>query len=133
MYRRHGDNHRARRVELYSSATCRSPRIPHGQPIEVERLATVDDAAAIMGIYNVEVTGHLTTFDLVPRTIDQQRAWLVQRSGAFSAVVATLDDEVVGFGCCRRTKNAKYRTTVEDSVYVSRARASVSGALSWVM
>ncbi len=64
------------------------------------RLATLDDAPAIRTIYNVEVTGHTSTFDLVPRTLDEQRAWLADRSGAFSAVVATLRDEpdvVVGF------------------------------------
>ena len=74
-----------------------------------------------MAIYNVEVEQHLSTFDLVARTIDDQRAWLAQRSGAFSAVVAIVDDEVVGFASLSPYKErAAYRTTVEDSVYVSR-------------
>ena len=74
-----------------------------------------------MGIYNVEVEQHLTTFDLVTRTIDDQRAWLARRSGAFSAVVAIVDDEVVGFASLSPYKERPaYRTTVEDSVYVSR-------------
>ena len=85
------------------------------------RLATLDDAEAIMAIYNVEVEQHLSTFDLVTRTIDDQRAWLAQRSGAFSAVVAIIDGEVVGFASLSPYKErAAYRTTVEDSVYVSR-------------
>jgi phosphinothricin acetyltransferase len=85
------------------------------------RLATVDDAPAIMAIYNVEVEHHVSTFDLVPRTVAEQRAWLLQRSGAFAAVVAVLDDEVVGFASLSPYKErAAYRTTVEDSVYVSR-------------
>ena len=89
-------------------------------PITV-RPATLDDAEAIMGIYNVEVEQHLSTFDLVTRTIDDQRAWLAQRSGAFSAVVAIVDDEVVGFASLSPYKERPaYRTTVEDSVYVSR-------------
>jgi phosphinothricin acetyltransferase len=84
-------------------------------------LAILDDAEAIMAIYNVEVEQHLSTFDLVTRTIDDQRAWLAQRSGAFSAVVAIIDDEVVGFASLSPYKErAAYRTTVEDSVYVSR-------------
>jgi phosphinothricin acetyltransferase len=88
--------------------------------IEV-RLATLDDAAAIMAIYNVEVVNHASTFDLVPRTLDEQRAWIAQRSGAFAAVVAMLGDEVVGFASLSPYKErAAYRTTVEDSVYVSR-------------
>ena len=85
------------------------------------RLATLDDAEASMAIYNVEVEQHLSTFDLVTRTIDDQRAWLAQRSGAFSAVVAIVDDQVVGFASLSPYKErAAYRTTVEDSVYVSR-------------
>jgi phosphinothricin acetyltransferase len=85
------------------------------------RLATIDDAAAIMAIYNVEVENHTSTFDLVPRTLDDQRAWLAQRSGAFSAVVASIDDDVVGFASLSPYKErAAYRTTVENSVYVSR-------------
>ena len=85
------------------------------------RLATIDDAPAIMAIYNVEVEKHLSTFDLVPRTIDGQREWLAQRSGAVSAVVAVVDDAVVGFASLSPYKErAAYRTTVEDSVYVSR-------------
>jgi len=85
------------------------------------RPGTVDDAAAIMEIYNAEVTGEVTTFDLVPRTLEQQRAWIADRSGAFSVIVATLDGDVVGFASLSPYKERPaYRTTVEDSVYVSR-------------
>ena len=85
------------------------------------RLATLDDAAAISAIYNVEVEHHTSTFDLVPRTLDEQRRWLAQRSGVFSAVVAIIDGDVVGFASLSPYKErAAYRTTVEDSVYVSR-------------
>ena len=85
------------------------------------RLATLDDAPAIMAIYNVEVDNHASTFDLVPRTLAEQRDWLSHRSGAFSAVVAVVDGEVVGFASLSPYKErAAYRTTVEDSVYVSR-------------
>ncbi len=74
-----------------------------------------------MAIYNVEVDNHVSTFDLVPRTHAEQRDWLSQRSGAFSAVVAVADGEVVGFASLSPYKErAAYRTTVEDSVYVSR-------------
>ena len=74
-----------------------------------------------MAIYNVEVQNHTSTFDLVPRTLDDQRRWIAERSGAFAAVVATIDDEVVGFASLSPYKErAAYRTTVEDSVYVSR-------------
>ena len=59
-------------------------------PITV-RLATLDDSPAVMAIYNAEVESQVSTFDLVARTLDEQRRWLAQRSGAFSAVVAVLE------------------------------------------
>ena len=90
-------------------------------PPVVVRLATLEDAPAIMAIYNVEVRNHTSTFDLVPRTLDDQRRWISERSGAFSAVVASIGDDVVGFASLSPYKErAAYRTTVENSVYVSR-------------
>jgi phosphinothricin acetyltransferase len=89
------------------------------------RLATEDDAEAIRSIYNVEVLESTATFDLVPRTLDDQLAWQRARSGAYAAIVA-VDDEaggaVVGFGSLSPYKDRPaYSTTVEDSVYVARA------------
>jgi L-amino acid N-acyltransferase YncA len=62
------------------------------------RLATLDDAEAVRTIYNREVTGSTVTFDLVPRSLDDQRAWLAAHAGAHPAVVAVAGDAVVGFG-----------------------------------
>ena len=87
------------------------------------RLATLDDAEAIAGIYNHEVEHTTATFDLVPRTVEEQQQWLAARSGAFCAVVALdlASDEVVGFTALSPYKErAAYRTSVEDSVYVRR-------------
>jgi len=87
------------------------------------RPAALDDAAALRAIYNVEVETSTATFDLVPRSLDDQRAWLAARSGAFSAVVAVEDGTVIGFASLSPYKErAAYRTTVEDSVYVDRGR-----------
>lgn len=63
-----------------------------------------------------------STFDLVPRSLADQQAWLAQRSGAFAALVAVAaNGTVVGFGSLSPYKErAAYRTTVEDSVYVDR-------------
>ena len=87
------------------------------------RLATVGDADPIRTIYNLEVTTATSTFDMVPRTLAEQEAWLDARSGAFSAVVAVDGSDVVGFASLSPYKErAAYRTTVEDSVYVARDR-----------
>ena len=87
------------------------------------RLARLDDAEAIRTIYNLEVTGSTCTFDLVPRTLADQEAWLAKHRGAHPAVVAVDDEsgQVVGFGSLGpyRSRPA-YSTTVEDSVYVRR-------------
>ena len=100
------------------------PADPADPPV-VLRPARLDDAAAIAAIYNHEVLHTVSTFDLVPRTVDEQESWLAARSGAFSAVVAVGgDDEVLGFAALSRYKErAAYSTTVEDSVYVDRAHA----------
>jgi phosphinothricin acetyltransferase len=87
------------------------------------RPAHAADATAIAAIYNREVLEFTATFDLVPRSIDDQRRWITERSGAFSAIVAVdPTDGVVGFGALSAYKErAAYRTTVEDSVYVDRS------------
>jgi phosphinothricin acetyltransferase len=97
------------------------------------RLATIHDAEEIRRIYNHEVENTTATMDLVPRTLADQRDWLAQRSGAFAAIVAVLDESggtgatgatvetVAGFAALSPYKErAAYRTSVEDSVYVRR-------------
>jgi L-amino acid N-acyltransferase YncA len=83
------------------------------------RVATEADAEPIRRIYNHEVQHSTATFDLVPRSPEEQRSWLASRSGAFSVLVADWEGEVVGFASVSPYKErAAYRTTVEDSVYV---------------
>jgi L-amino acid N-acyltransferase YncA len=85
------------------------------------RLATLDDAEPIRQIYNLEVTTSTATFDLVPRSLEEQRAWLSERSGARAVLVAEAEGEVLGFGSLSPWRDRPaYATTVEDSVYVHR-------------
>jgi phosphinothricin acetyltransferase len=91
-------------------------------PPEV-RQARPDDAEALRAIYNVEVTDSTVTFDLVPRSVEDQQAWLASHSGAYPAIVAVAGGEVVGFASLSRYHaRPAYATTVEDSVYVRRDR-----------
>ncbi len=88
------------------------------------RPARLEDAEAIRQIYNVEVETSTVTFDMVPRSLDDQQRWIQQRSGAHVALVA-VDDEgsVCGFGSLSPYRDRPaYSPTVEDSVYVSRKR-----------
>jgi phosphinothricin acetyltransferase len=86
------------------------------------RLATDADAEAIRSIYNREVLESTATFDLVARSLDEQRAWLAARSGAYAAVVAerVAQNGVVGFASLSPYRDRPaYSTSVEDSVYVT--------------
>ncbi len=87
------------------------------------RLATASDSTAIAEIYNREVTETTATFDLVPRSVEAQRAWLAARSGAFAAIVGVdpATQRVIAFASLSPYKErAAYRTTVENSIYVHR-------------
>lgn len=85
------------------------------------RLAQLDDAEATRQIYNLEVTTSTVTFDLVPRSLDDQRRWLDARSGAHAVVVAEEAGEIAGFGSLSPWRDRPaYATSVEDSVYVHR-------------
>lgn len=116
-------------------------------PDVVVRLAVRDDAAAMREIYNHEVETHTTTLDMIPRSLDDQIAWISARSGAFSAVVAELAPTtasagerrtgprrdtgaaaglVVGFASLSPFRDRPaYNTTVENSVYVSRQHSGL--------
>lgn len=83
------------------------------------RHATVGDAEALREIYNHEVENSTSTFDLVPRTLDEQRAWIREREGALGVLVAEIDGRVMGFSSLSPYRNRPaYNTTVENSVYV---------------
>jgi phosphinothricin acetyltransferase len=83
------------------------------------RLAQPDDAAGIAEIYNHAVTTSTAVFDLRPRSLAEQRAWLADRSGAHAVVVAMEDAVVVGFASLSPYRDRPaYTTTVESSVYV---------------
>lgn len=84
------------------------------------RLARLQDAEGIRAIYNREVLEGTATFDLRPRSLDEQQAWLTERSGAHAVMVAVDGSRVVGFGALSAYRErAAYSTTVEDSVYVA--------------
>ncbi len=87
------------------------------------RLAELADAEAIRAIYNAEVTGDTNTFDLVPRTPQEQLAWLARHQGPHPAVVAVDETgHLLGFGSISpyRSRPA-YATSVENSIYVDPA------------
>lgn len=93
------------------------------RPVITLRPVTRADAEPIRSIYNVEVLEATATFDMVPRTLEEQLGWIDDHTGGHPAIVAVDRDAVVGFGSLSpyRARPA-YATTVEDSVYVRRDR-----------
>ncbi len=88
----------------------------------IVRLASIDDAEALRRIYNHEVQHTTHTFDLVPRSLAEQQAWLSERTGAHGVLVAETGCQVVGFSALSEYRpRAAYRTSVESSVYVEAA------------
>src|SRR5687768_9235308 len=85
--------------------------------------ATAAHAEGILEIYNHAVAATTDTFDLVPRSLEQQLGWLADHSGAHPALVAVEPDgTVLGFGSLSPYRpRPAYATTVEDSVYVSES------------
>lgn len=86
------------------------------------RLVEARDADATRAIYNREVLESTVTFDMVERSLDEQRAWIAEHTGAHAAVVAIADAAtVVGFGSLSPYRpRPAYAPTVEDSLYVHR-------------
>jgi L-amino acid N-acyltransferase len=86
------------------------------------RLVERRDAEAVRAIYNVEVVESTVTFDMVPRTLDEQVAWIDEHSGGHPAIVAVDGDgTVIGFASLSPWRERPaYAGSVEDSVYVHR-------------
>jgi phosphinothricin acetyltransferase len=98
------------------------------------RLAAPGDAEAVRAIYNVEVLGSTNTFDMVPRTKAEQKAWFEEHQGVHPAIVATEaaakeaeghrgahGEIILGFGCLSSFRERSgYAATAENSVYVDR-------------
>ena len=85
------------------------------------RTARLTDAEAIRSIYNRAI-GTIATFDLEPRSLEEQQQWLAMRSGAHVVLVADENGIVAGFASLSPYRDRPaYRTTVENSVYVDES------------
>jgi L-amino acid N-acyltransferase YncA len=71
-------------------------------------------------IYNKAIETSTATFEMTPKSLQDQLAWIAEHSGAYPAIVALQgEEEVVGFGSLSPYRpRPAYSTTVENSVYV---------------
>jgi L-amino acid N-acyltransferase YncA len=85
------------------------------------RTATVDDAAAIVEIYNQGIEDRVATFETELRSAEDQQAWLRSIAGRYPAVVAQIDGEIIGWaGAGPYWDRECYRGIGEFSMYVRR-------------
>jgi L-amino acid N-acyltransferase YncA len=82
------------------------------------RVATLDDAEAIMTIYNQGIEDRVATFETRPRTVEEIKRWF---DGAHPIVVLQEGQEVVAFASTSHYRDrACYAGIAEFSVYVRR-------------
>ena len=85
------------------------------------REAAEADQQVILDIYNEAVLHSTATFDLEPRTWEEQRRWSEEHRPPNHVFVATTGDTVVGWGSLSSFRSKPgYRFTAEDSIYVHR-------------
>jgi phosphinothricin acetyltransferase len=87
------------------------------------RPASEADLPAILEITNEQVLNGTATFDLEPRSMEQQLEWVKQFSGPYVLLVAEDAGEVVAWGCLHPYGGKPgYRFTTENSVYIREGR-----------
>jgi phosphinothricin acetyltransferase len=83
------------------------------------RSATVADLPTINDIYNHYVLNSTCTYQLDPETMEDRRKWFDDHGQQHPITVATLEDNVIGWGSLSRFhKRAAYSKTVENSLYI---------------
>jgi L-amino acid N-acyltransferase YncA len=83
------------------------------------RRAELADLDAITEIYNEAVQTLAATFDIEPRTKEQQLDWFKSHDDRHPVWIAELDGHVAGWATLSRySERAAYDRTVESSMYV---------------
>ncbi len=85
----------------------------------IVRPATIADAAAVAEIYNQGIVGRMATFETTLRTPDDIRHSLEAGAERFPYLVATIDDQVVGWASVSTYRpRACYAGIGEFSIYI---------------
>ena len=84
------------------------------------RPATRDDLETMLSIYNHAVANTTASFELVPRSLEAQEAWLEEHAAPYASIVWEDDNgKILGWGSIGRyAERAAYRFSGEVSVYV---------------
>jgi len=83
------------------------------------RRATIGDLAAITEIYNDAILNTTATFDVQPKTMDEQLVWFKNHSPKLPILVAESNGKVIGWcSLSEWSDRCAYSGTVELSIYV---------------
>lgn len=83
------------------------------------RSATLKDLKGITKIYNQMILNTVATFDIEPKTFNEQKKWFTEHGFKNPILVAEIDKEIVGFASLSKySDRCAYSDTVELSVYV---------------
>ncbi|HEY31719.1 MAG TPA: N-acetyltransferase [Dehalococcoidia bacterium] len=83
------------------------------------RAAKVEDIKAITDIYNEAVLTTDATFDLEPKTEEEQRAWLTSHDQMHPVLVVELNGAVIGWASLSDwSSRYAYAATAEISLYI---------------
>jgi L-amino acid N-acyltransferase YncA len=85
------------------------------------RLSVNKDIEQIREIYNDAVLNTTATFDVEPRTIEEQKIWYAQHKGKYPVIVYESDGIIAGWASLSRwSDRTAYSGTAEDSIYVRK-------------
>jgi len=87
------------------------------------RPATLEDVPAITAIYNEAIREGGLTGDLLPRSLEDRRAWLEEHRNRYPAIVLEQQGEVIGYGAISpyRKGRAAFLHTGEICYYLAAA------------
>ncbi|MFG0253106.1 MAG: GNAT family N-acetyltransferase [Phycisphaerales bacterium JB038] len=84
------------------------------------RPATRDDLQPITAIYNEAIRTSTATFDIDPKTAEEQQRWFDRHEQRHPILVAESEDDVVGWGCLSPwSDRPAYDVTAAFSFYVA--------------
>jgi L-amino acid N-acyltransferase YncA len=84
------------------------------------RPATLDDLSAITDIYNQAILHTNTTFDIVPKSLEEQQVWFSRHDSRHPILVAQWGNVVVGWASLSYwSDRPAYADTAEISMYIS--------------
>lgn len=116
------DNKDTKLLRLFNAVICFLTFTPTFLAMEIKiRPYTNTDAKAIVDVLNYYIQNSTALYDYQNRTIEQQQVIFDEKlQKGFPIIVATVDEQIVGFGYYSEFRfREAYKFTVEHSVYVA--------------